>query len=91
MRARTYLLPIGAESTLLGVEITKVPSLQKRIVAKPDAGNYVAGAESDLLRFSKKFVHATIQDHFPNVLDGDELLWPDLARVKYVKVELVFS
>lgn len=86
----SYLFPIGAESTLLGVEITEVPSLQERIVAEPDPGNDVAGAESDLLRLGKEFVHATIQGHFPDVLDGDELFWPDLGRIENVKVEFVF-
>ena len=60
-RTRAYLFPVGTETALLGVEVTEVPSLEKRIVAKPDSGNDMARAESDLLCFSKEFVHATIQ------------------------------
>jgi hypothetical protein len=88
---KPYLFPIGAEPALLSVEITKVPSLQEGIVAEPDTGNDVASAESDLLCLGKEFVHATIQGHFPDVLDRDELFWPDLCRVENVKVELMFS
>jgi len=65
--------------------------LQEGIVAEPDARYDVTGAESDLLRLGEEFVHATIQDHFTDVLDRDELLWPDLGRVENVKVEVVFS
>jgi len=89
--AGPYLFPICSESALLSVEVTKVPPLQEGIIAEPDARHEVAGAESDLLCLGKEFVHTTIQDHFPNILDGDELLWPDLGRVENVKVELVFS
>lgn len=56
-----YLFPIGTKAALLRVEVTKIPSLQKRIVAEADAGDDVTGAESDLLRFSKELVHATVQ------------------------------
>lgn len=87
---RTYLFPIGAEPALLRVEITEVPSLQKRIVAEPDPGNDMASAKSDLLRLSKDLVHATIQDQLPDVFNGDELLRPDLGRVKNVEIEIVF-
>ena len=90
-RTRTYLFPICPESTLLSVEIAEVPSLQERIVAEPYAGHDVTSAEGDLLCLGKELVHAAIQGHFPNILDGDELLWPDLGRVENVKVELVFS
>jgi hypothetical protein len=65
--------------------------LKERIVAEPDSGNDVAGAESDLLCLSKEFVHTTIQGQFPDVLDGDLFLRPDLACIKNIKVELVFS
>lgn len=75
----------------MGVEVTEIPALQKRIVAETDAGNDVASAEGDLLGFGEELVHATIQGHLPNVLDGDELFWPDLGRVENVKLELVFS
>ena len=74
----------------MGVEITKVPSLQERIVAEPNAGNDVAGAESDLFCLSEEFVHAAIQCHFSDVFNGDEVFWPDLCRVKDVKVEFIF-
>lgn len=90
-RARAYLFPICPEPALLGVEITEVPSLQEGIVAEPYARHDVASTESDLLCFGKELVHATIQGHFPNILDWDELLWPYLGRVENVKVELVFS
>ena len=90
-RTRGYLFPICAESALLCVEITEVPSSQERIVAEPDPGNGMAGAESDLLYLGEEFVHTTIQGHSPNVLDGDELFWPDLGHVENVKVELVLS
>jgi hypothetical protein len=86
----TYLFPIGAEPALLRVEITEVPSLQKRIVAETDPGNDVASAEGDLLRLSEVLVHAAIQNELPDVLDWDELLWPDLCRVKDVEIELMF-
>ena len=89
-RTRPHLFPIGAESALLGVEITKVPSLQERIVAEPNTGNDVAGTESDLFCLSEEFVNAAIQGHFPNVFNGDEVFWPDLCRVKDVKVEFIF-
>ena len=88
---RAYLFPICAKPTLLSVKIAEVPSLQERIIAETDPGHNVAGAESDLLCFSKEFVHATIQGHFSNILNWDELLWPDLGRVENVKLELVFS
>lgn len=72
------------------VHVTEVPSLQERIVAEPNPGNDVAGAESDLLGLGKEFVDATIQGQLPDVLNGDELFWPDLGRVENVKVEFMF-
>ena len=86
----TYLFPIGAEPALLRIEITEVPALQKRIVAETDPGDDVASAKSDLFRFRKELVYVAIQNQLPDVLNGDELLWPDLCRVQNVEIELMF-
>jgi len=64
--------------------------LQERIVAEPDTGNDVTGAERDLLSLGKEFVHATIQGQFPDVLNGDKVFWPNLGRIEDVKVEFMF-
>lgn len=61
--------------------VTKVSPLQERIVA---------GAGSNLSRLGKELTHVAIQGQFPDVLDGDEVFWPDLGRVEDVKVELMF-
>lgn len=90
MKPRPYLFPIGAEPALLRVKITKVPALQKRIVAEPDTRNDVASAESDLFGLGEELVHAAVQSHLPDVLNGDKLLWPDLCCVKNIEIELVF-
>ena len=75
----------------MSIEVAEVPSLQERIVAESDAGDDMASAEGDLLCLGEKFVHATIQGHFPNILNGHEFFRPDLGRVENVKLELVFS
>ena len=74
----------------MSVEITKVPSLQERIVAEADTGDDVTGAERDLLSLGKELVHAAIQGQFPDVLNGDKFFWPDLCRIENVKVEFIF-
>ena len=83
------LLEVDAKTGELGVEVGEVAALEKRVVGEADAGNDVAGAESDLLGLGKELVGVAVKLHLTNVADGDEVLGPDLGGIENIKVELV--
>lgn len=49
----------------------------------------MACAKSNLLSLCKVFIDSPIQDHFANLLDRDELFWPNLRRIQDVEVEIM--
>jgi len=51
----------------------------------------VGGAECDLLCFSEKLVHISVETKFTNVLGRNEILGPDFCRVENIEVEFVLS
>ena len=83
------LLPIGAETAELGVGVGEVAALQQRVVGESDTGDDVTSAESHLLGFAKVLVDVAVQFVFTDVVDGDQLLRPDLGGIERVEIELV--
>src|SRR5690348_10045626 len=77
-----------AETRQLGIDIGVNASSKERIVTEIQSGNDMRSTRSHLLRFCKKVVGISIEDHACDRLDRDKLLRNNLRRIEHVKAEL---
>ena len=61
--------------------------MQERVFAKIDAGNNVAGTESNLLRFGEEIIRVSVERHLANHFDRHYLFRYDLGGVENVEWE----
>jgi hypothetical protein len=83
------LLPVGTETAELSVGVGEVAALQQRVVGESNTGDDVTSAEGDLLGLGEVLVDVAVQFVLTHVVDGNQLLWPDLGGIKGIELELV--
>ena len=73
----------------LSIEIGKIASLKKWIVAEIDARHYVRGAKRHLFGLGEKIVYATIEYQTSDLPYGKFFFRYDLSCIQDVKIKFV--
>lgn len=80
----------STKSTKLSIQIREQTTLHQRIVSEVHSRDDVGSAEGHLLSFREEVVRITVQNHFPNSLNGYEFFWNKFARIQKVEVKFEF-
>uniref|UniRef100_A0A0A9CT79 Cat1 n=1 Tax=Arundo donax TaxID=35708 RepID=A0A0A9CT79_ARUDO len=80
---------VGAETVPLGISIGENSRLEQLIIRIVDSRDNNCWAESNLFILCKEVINVLVQHHPPNRLQGDDILWPGLGDIKWVKVKFI--
>lgn len=80
---------VWTKAVPLGVSIGENSRLEQLIIRIVDSRDDDCWAESNLFVFCKEVVNVLVQDHPSNRLQWDDILWPGLGDIEWVKIKFI--